>query len=756
MSSRTSPRSFIRHAAVGLGLFSLLASASGPAMAAPEAGVHTGPLTNLAHLDSLLADVPLLDVPGHSTYQQATEPTAIVPWTYADNLPGGGFRNVGGGNLDAVTGHWSQGAYNTDDITRTAVVYLRHLNLTGNMESSRKAKSLLRSVMYMQTTEGPNAGNSVLWQQPDGQLNPSAEPVELPDPSDSGESYWVARTLWALGEGYATYKDSDPAFAAFIKDRLHLSLQALNRESLSHYGEWSQADGVSVPAWLIADGADSTAEAVLGLSAYVQADPADIEARTALEQYAEGIAAMGSGNLGGVSPAQWPFGAIIPWTLSQSMWHAWGGQPPAALAAAGKALNDPTLFKPAVADTVQFTGQLLATGGIDNAWGPGFTEPAQIAYGVDSRIQSLLGVADATGATGLTETAALAASWYFGANRGGQPMYDPATGVTFDGLELSGNPNRNSGAESTIHGLLSMIALDAHPEVRAAALSMPTAVSHTGLSTVEGESATGGTVVTPASGWTGESSISQGKYLLLADGETAMITIPASDQPQRLLPIINRAEAESGTSLWSAGSLALGTLPNGGVGAPGITEASGQLKPLALGSLIPAGTASVSVTARGGDALIDAVLIQPLIASAELTDGTTRTVFRWSSAGDTQALSLGNFTERNATAYDASGHAAATQAVTGIGQSIPVAPGGFVVERSSLVPLSPVIPDPKPADPAQPLAEAGQAAVPTGNLANTGGTSDTPGLLAAAVLLAGASLIGLRRLRVPAYETRRN
>ena len=44
-----------------------------------------------------------------------------------------------------------------------------------------------------------------------------------------------------------------------------------------------------------------------------------------------------------------------------------------------------------------------------------------------------------------------------------------ATGVTFDGVQADGTVNRNSGAESTIHGLLAMIALDAHPTVSALA-----------------------------------------------------------------------------------------------------------------------------------------------------------------------------------------------------------------------------------------------------------------------------------------------
>ena len=60
--------------------------------------------------------------------------------------------------------------------------------------------------------------------QSDGELNPSAEPVELPDPSDSGDSYWQARTLWAFGEGYAAFEREDPEFAAFLRDRIRLSV----------------------------------------------------------------------------------------------------------------------------------------------------------------------------------------------------------------------------------------------------------------------------------------------------------------------------------------------------------------------------------------------------------------------------------------------------------------------------------------------------------------------------------------------------
>ena len=102
--------------------------------------------------------------------------------------------------------------------------------------------------------------------------------------------------------------------------------------------------------------------------------------------------------------------------------------------------------------------------GADNGWQPSPTDRTQIAYGADSRIQSLLAVADASGRPGLRRLAGVAATCYFGNNAAGAVVYDAATGRTFDGVSSDGVVNQNSGAESTIHGLLSMIALEGAPD----------------------------------------------------------------------------------------------------------------------------------------------------------------------------------------------------------------------------------------------------------------------------------------------------
>ena len=278
-------------------------------------------LSNLAHLDFLRASVTPPAAPGHTTF--GSGPVGVL-WTYADRQADGSYKRIGGGTYDAATNTYGQGAYNADDIARAAVVYLRHWKQFHSDASLETARGLLRSLTFLQS---PN-GNVVLWMQPDGTLNPSADPVELPDPSDSGPSYWLARTVWALGEGYAVFRTTDRGFARFLRDRLELAIAALERQVLVRYGQYNVVDGRRLPAWLIVNGADATSEAVLGLSAYVEAG-GSASARRALTRFAEGIAAMAAG-----STREWPFRALMPWGESISDWHAWGAQMPSALAAA--------------------------------------------------------------------------------------------------------------------------------------------------------------------------------------------------------------------------------------------------------------------------------------------------------------------------------------------------------------------------------------------------------------------------------------
>lgn len=672
MTKRRSTRLLLALATV-LALFGGGLAGPTPAVAAPVTAAGT--VTNTAHLDFLLDTVSPRAVPGHTTYRLDTEPALTMPWTYADARDGGTFERVGGGEKDPATGYYGQGAYNADDVARAAVVYVRHWQQFGDEASRDKAYELLRSITYLQTATGPNRGNVVLWMQADGTLNPSATPVELPDPSDSAESYWLARTLWALGEGYAAFADTDPAFASFLRDRLQLSVGAVRREVLTDYGRYTVSDGRRVPRWLIVDGADATAEATLGLSAYVQAAPPDPTTRRALSRLLTGVAAMATPR------STWPYGAVLPWAQSRSLWHSWSSQMAGALAVGSRTLGRPDLLRPAVTEAVSFDPTLIAADGPDNGWYPTPVDQTQIAYGIDSRTQNLLATADAAQLPGLRTLAAMDASWFFGANRAGTPMYDPATGVTFDGLAADGTVNRNSGAESTIHGLLTMMALDARPAVRAQAVSWRTSPTRNGLVSTEAETsaATTGSVVTPADAWTGESQLGGGAYLQLDRSERARITLPAEAQP-RVAESVALLPARGGpASRWSLGgrgtTLTTPPLPSGISPTPGVLLTQ-RLRPL-----VPAGATGVRVRTVRGQLDLDAVLTRPLVATAVFTGGEGSTELLTSIAPERRQLVTSASGARTERRYDRAGVLVARDTLRP-GEPATVEAGGFTLVAS--------------------------------------------------------------------------
>ena len=530
-----------------------------PAAAAPTVATPPTVLTNLAHLDALTTQVRLPAQAGHTTYQLAQNPSVAELWVYANHEDDGTYQPTGGGDYDAATNTYSQGAYDADDVARAAVVYLRHWRQFHDSASRTEAFGLLRGLTYLQTVAGPDAGNVVLWMQPDGTLNPSPTPVELPDPSDSGASYWLARTIWALGEGYAAFAHVDPSFARFLRTRLDLAVGALRREVLVHYGQHYVINGVRTPAWLVVDGADASAEAVLGLSAYADANPGPsasvTAARTALAQLARGIAELGAGDL-----RQWPYGALLPSARSVSQWHAWGAQMPSALAVAATTLGDPSLLRPAVRDAVQFTPALLAATGPVNGLSPAPVDGSQIAYGADARVQALIRVGRAAAAPGITRLAGIAAGWYFGQNPSGKPMYNPATGVTYDGVSADGTVNLNSGAESTIHGLLSMLALDADPVLAGLARSSAHVVARDAQQVVEAEAATlsgPAQVVTADPVNTGVAQWSAGAYVAVNTGSTLTWDLPAgmspADQNRLVEAVVDRVPGPAGRTVFSSG-----------------------------------------------------------------------------------------------------------------------------------------------------------------------------------------------------------
>jgi len=439
-----------------------------------------------------------------------------------------------------------------------------------------------------------------------------------------------------------------------------------------------------MPAWLIFDGADASAEAVLGLSAYVRAG-GNGPAREVLRRLAEGIERMSAG-----SARVWPFGATLPYAKSRAIWHAWGSQMPAALAHASRALNDRSLLDTAVADTAGFTPHLLIGGGPDQAWLPTPADRSQIAYGADSRVQNLLAVAEAAHAPGLRKLAGNAASWYFGNNDSGAATYDPATGRTFDGVEAGGKVNRNSGAESTIHGLLTMLALDAAPDVAASA-RVAGLRDRQNPRLLEAEDARlrgDAEVVRPESAWTGESQWSGGRYVSLGPGASLSLDVPGDAGAWLAMPVVHRTEGRTGgRSAWTAAGRSLGTVRHSGAGAQGVSAVPGVLEMATLPGRIAAQRDGSVLRATGSGkerVRVDAVLVQPMIERMVLAGGGHGRALLRSFDTERRVVPVAVPGRGTATVvtYDGSGRQVARSHAVGEQVAALVVPGGFtVIER---------------------------------------------------------------------------
>jgi hypothetical protein len=411
-----------------------------------------------------------------------------------------------------------------------------------------------------------------------------------------------------------------------------------------NFGHYYTLHGYRTPAWLIADGADASSEALLGLTSYTQAT-GDQDARRLAEQLGAGIAGyqLGSGR-------DWPWGALMPWARSVSDWHAWGAHMSMALAMAAGPLDQPGWLRAARLDASSFELHQQLSFGPINGLLPAPDDLSQIAYGDETTADGLLAVGRATGNDVFRRWAGVAASWLFGDNPAGTPMYQPATGVVFDGINGDGTVNRNSGAESTIEGLLALMNAVNDPVARRY-LGYDQVVAQTTYQKVEAEAgslAGAATIVKPASAWTGEALWSGGQYVDLGPGASVQIPVRAPAAGRYLLYIVFDKQHGSPGAVGVSASVdgkPAGIDRQGGAGAQGVSPNPDYLwiDSLPLPGSLNAGGHTVTLAYAGaGDlhAKIDAVLLQPEVESKVLQSGTHQLALYKSLAGEPASFQL--------------------------------------------------------------------------------------------------------------------
>jgi hypothetical protein len=219
--------------------------------------------------------------------------------------------------------------------------------------------------------------------------------------------------------------------------------------------------------------------------------------------------------------------------------------------------------------------------------------------------------------------------------------------------------------------VLSMLALDAAPDVAAQARVAQVVTRHT-WRMLEAESATlggGAAVVTPPSSWTGESAWS-GAYVTVPPGGS--VAFGAQDAPGLVQPVALRsADRSGGATRWGR----LGVLSHADAGPQGVSAIPGVREVQTLKRPV-AGPFTANQAAHGATALD-----QPLLESLALSGGGRRQALVRSFAPDrrTATIAVPGSGRTRATSYDAAGRAAAEASSSGPQVSISIPSGGFAI-----------------------------------------------------------------------------
>lgn len=418
----------------------LLALAAAPALAAsattppvppaalPAAALAPAPALSLSHFDHLYADIEIDGKPMAVLRIYANYPD----YAYAIE-PREGYACV-------------------DDAARAIVMLAQEWRRHPSAELLRKIRLLSEFVLHMQNSNG--YFNNFIWN--DGSINTTYQT------SVAQLNWWSLRALAGL-EAALPLLAGDAMLAARMQAASARLVGNLERDLLALPHSTTLAAGISVPSWLPAEsGADQAAEAVLALLPYYRRT-GSTDTRRLIVALADGMLLMQKGDAG-----HYPYGMFLSW---RNTWHAWGNQQAYALLLAGQALDRPAyqgaaleevdhfypyLLDTGLAEAIELRAAAASTGGLAEQSRRRFP---QIAYGLRPMIYASLKAYALTGAPRYLATATRLGSWLSGRNDAGSAIYQPASGIAFDGIVGPGQLNRNSGAESTVEALLSLQAL---------------------------------------------------------------------------------------------------------------------------------------------------------------------------------------------------------------------------------------------------------------------------------------------------------
>ncbi len=333
-----------------------------------------------------------------------------------------------------------------DDVARAIVMLSKYLEENENdIDVLNKMKLLTEFVLQMQNDNG--YFNNFIWNDLSINKTYKTSVAEL--------NWWSFRALWGLESAYDLLK-TDKDLANRIAVASEKLLVNIKNDIPINNLEVEIVETLEVPTWLPQKYAsDQSALLILGLLKNYERT-ADNDVKLLLDVLAKGIVVMQKGDA-----HNYPYGAFMSW---QNLWHAWGNSQSYALLKVGQKFNDQEYIDSALKEIDNFYPYLLKNGFAEAFWIQKTAENEykeikrnnypQITYGLRPMVWAASEAYRYSKNAKYLKLSNELKSWLSGNNDAKTVIYNPETGICFDGIKSKEEVSRNSGAESTIESLL--------------------------------------------------------------------------------------------------------------------------------------------------------------------------------------------------------------------------------------------------------------------------------------------------------------
>jgi len=266
--------------------------------------------------------------------------------------------------------------------------------------------------------------------------------------------------MWALSEGYKYFVNTDKEFSEEIYNSIEKVTIEL-KKIINAERETKTINGKEVLTWLPQKFAsDQASIIILSLLNYYEINK-DESVLEYINNLSDGILNVQKGD-----STSFPYYAFMSW---ENLWHGYGNLQSYSLLKASSVLERKDLLKAAISEINYFYKFLmnenyLSSFSIKKKNGEFIQTDtkqfSQIAYDIRVMVYATLEAYNITKDSVYAIKAGEIASWFFGNNIAEAQMYFPSSGISYDGINSQSSINKNSGAESTIEALLTLIAVE--------------------------------------------------------------------------------------------------------------------------------------------------------------------------------------------------------------------------------------------------------------------------------------------------------